>query len=164
MNRLALAIVVWLAISTSAHSMPRDLRQVARSLGCAPIADFFERDGQVEPDYINTHDGRPSTDGSFRSAFWCKSKTDKSFWLVFVTNGQPLQRDGCPPILKWTERPRGLMVRGQTLSLRSLRQLSDKVALINAGETAYAPISDTYDGSGHAFYCHQKKWFVALLH
>ena len=164
MRRLPLGIVMWLAFSSPVHSMPRDLRQVARDVGCAPVVGFFERDGQIEPDYINAHDGRPSTDGSSRSAIWCKSKSDKSFWLVFVTNGQPLQRDGCAPILKWSEKPKGLTIHAQKLPFRSLHQLSNNIALTDVGETSYAPISDTYDGSGYAFYCHQKKWFVAPLH
>lgn len=167
------AILRLLAVSTAALfvtinfalAMPKDLRQAGADLGCEPIADFFKRDGQIEPDYLNSQDGRPNLDGTWRASFWCKPKAKKNtYWLVFVSNGMPYQRDGCSPIVEWFEKPRGLSIHSQKLALNLMYELGTKRTLTSKELTLHKPIIDTYDGSGYAFYCHEKKWYVAPPH
>jgi len=154
---------LWLA-TNFALAMPKDLVQAGTEIGCEPVADFFKRDGQIEPDYLNSQDGRPNLDGTWRASFWCRPKTKKNvYWLVFVSNGMPYQRDGCNPIVEWFEKPKGLSIHSQNLELNSMYELEKKRTLTSKELTLYKPIIDIYDGSGYAFYCHEKKWYVAPL-
>ena len=164
-SSLIIKIIVLAGISPLAFGMPKDLEKARLDLGCEPIRGFYERDGRIEPEYLNLHDGRPAIDSRWKAVFWCKPKTKpKAYWLVFVVDGLPYQQDGCSPILEWNAEPRGLAVHSQKLPLSSLYDLTKKTPAASKGLTSYAPISDVYDGAGHAFYCYNKKWYVAPLH
>ncbi len=162
-------LMAWLVslplVINCALAMPKDLRQAGIDVGCEPVADFFNRDGQIEPDYLNLQDGRSNADGTLRASFWCKPKNKKqTYWLVFVSNGMPYQRDGCSPIIEWHEKPKGLSIHSQKLELNLMYELGKKKNLTSKDMTLYKPIVDSHDGSGYAFYCHEKKWYVAPLH
>ena len=157
-------IIVLAGVPFLAFGMPKDLEKAGLNLGCEPIRGFYERDGRIEPEYLNAHDGRVAIDSRWKAAFWCKPKTKpKVYWLVFVVDGLPYHEDGCPPVLEWNAEPRGLLVHSQKLLLNSLYDLTKKTPAASKGQSSYTPISDVYDGTGHAFYCYNKKWYVAPL-
>lgn len=159
------ALAILAGVPITAFGLPKDLRYAGLALGCAPIKGFYDRTGQIEPDYLNMHDGTPIVDSRWKAAFWCKpTSKPKAFWLVFVLDGLPYHEKGCSPILEWNTPPRGLRVHSQKLELSSLSDILKKTPALGAGLTSYVPISDVYDGAGHAFYCHDKKWYSAPLH
>jgi hypothetical protein len=79
------------------------------------------------------------------------------------TQGLPLQRDGCPFRIDTSTQPMGLTIHPSKIPLSNFFQLGTTVQLKAPGATLYPPLVDAYDGSGVAYYCHNKKWYVAPL-
>jgi hypothetical protein len=146
-------------------AMPKDIKTAALNAGCESIPDFYERDGEVNPDYLNIQDGGLNIDGAWRSSFWCRPRGKNNvYWLVFLFEGMPSHQRGCKPILEWSEKPRGLSVHTTKIQLASFYEVGTRRKLKASGLTNYKPIVDIYDGAGYAFYCHDQKWYYAPLH
>lgn len=165
MRRHLLTLVVLVTIARLAVGMPRDLLIVGKSISCTPIVNFYARDGQIFPDYINEQDGAKSSDTNWRAAFWCKSPKSKTtpYWLVFTLNGQPYHQNGCDYALRWKKKPKGLRIHDSPMPLRNFFDLASEKPVDDTGYTKYPPISDTYGGSGYVFYCHNRRWLYAPL-
>lgn len=165
LSRRFLVFSILLVLFETANAIPRDLLLLGRSTSCLPIAKFYDRDGQIFPDFINEQDGSKSSSASWRAAFWCQGVGAKSspYWLVFAVDGQLLHWDGCEPVLKWKEKPKGLRIHDQIMPLNMFFDLISGRLVKEAGSTKYRPLSDTYDGSGFVFYCHNKRWLYAPL-
>lgn len=102
------------------------------------------------------------------AAFWCQRKSDTgglTFLLVFKTKTGGIP-GGCPSVIEWKRgRPRGLALSGNPhVPLAGYRSLSDPtVAVSDSMTTAYAPLSDYYDGVERLFYCHRGSWLLRVV-
>ena len=106
--------------------MPRELKQIGQNIGCEPIKNFYDRDGSVEPDYLNAHDGRDVLDSRWRASFWCKAKKKANeYWLVFAVDGQLAYEQGCKPILVWKTKPLGLAIHSQKIPINLMHEISN---------------------------------------
>lgn len=147
------------------NAMPRDLLSLGKNNNCAPISNFYARDGKIFPEFINEQDGSGSSSDSWRAVFWCRNAKDsgRPYRLIFAVDGQLLHWDGCDPVLKWKDKPKGLRVHDQIMPLSMFFDLQSGKSVKESGSTKYRPVSDTYDGSGVVFYCHNKRWLFAPL-
>jgi hypothetical protein len=141
--------------------MPRELVDFANANGCAPIDDFFERPGMVNPPFVY---GWLPGDPADSAAFWCK-KTEKSakpYKLIFKVR-DPKQMAGCPTTIEYWSPPRGLSIEIRNrLELGDFRSVIEpkrplpKSVVVNA-----KVLVSEYDGVSDVFYCYGGQWLVA---
>src|SRR4051794_7353741 len=77
--------------TTSADTlvMPRDLVDFARANGCAPIDNFFERPGMINPPYVY---GWLPGDKEKSVVFWCeKASKDRKLYNLLFKPADPKQ-------------------------------------------------------------------------
>src|SRR5579863_6788085 len=69
-------------VSADTLVMPRELVDYAHSQGCAPVEDFYERSGMVNPPFVY---GFAGGDPEGSAALWCRrtEKSDKPYLLLF---------------------------------------------------------------------------------
>jgi hypothetical protein len=152
--------------------MPRELVEFARTNGCAPINDFFERPGMINPPFL--YGAVPGAADS--AVFWCKriGESDRPYKLIFAVRSQggltlpdPKQLGGCPAIIDWWNSPAGLSIETQrNLELRYFGYVDTPK---QAGPTivvakARTILSDNGDGLVSTFYCFRGRWLVDIQH
>lgn len=141
--------------------MPRDLIDFTHASGCAPIDNFYDRPGMVNPPYVY---GWLAGDPENSAAFWCKKleKSDKPYLLVIkAANARGLL--GCPAKIEWWNAPAGLSVETrQSLALKDFHYLTEPT---RPGPAAVIPtakvIVNYYDGLSDIFYCYRGQWLFA---
>jgi hypothetical protein len=166
---LALAIALFciaaqtqiVAAAADALGMPRELVDYAHSQGCAPVQDFYERAGMVNPPYVYGFVGGEPEDSD---AFWCRKaeKSDKPYLLLLKVS-DPKKLDGCPDRIEWWNYPKGLSVETRSgLKLSDFHFAADPK---RPGPTTIANarvIVSEYDGVEEIFVCHQGVWLFML--
>jgi len=138
--------------------MPRDLVDYARSQGCAPVGDFYERPGMLNPPYVY---GFVAGEPEDSAALWCRKleKSDKSYLLLLkVKNPQVL--GGCPNRIDWWNYPKGLSIETMpSLALSTFRFAADPKRTGPTTTVSNARvIMSEYDGVEELFFCHQGAW------
>jgi len=143
--------------------MPRDLVEFARSNRCAPLDDFFDRPGMVNPPYAC---GLLPGDEEDSAVLWCKKleASDKPYLLLIkVSNTTALL--GCPARLDWWNPPGGLSIETRArISLGNFRYLGDPRRSAAGSVARGRVIVSSYDGATEAFYCHKGEWLVEMKH
>ena len=145
--------------SGEALVMPRDLIDFAAKNGCAPIRNFFDRPGMVDPPFVY---GWAEGDREHSAAFWCQKQNSKSYELMFKVRDSKLM-SGCPTSIDWPNPPAGLSVElRSTLSLNTFRDATDANVPKPSGEVKNARvIVNYYDGLTDVFFCHRGRWLVS---
>jgi hypothetical protein len=161
---LAIAMVAMGAANSSAQNtlnMPQELVQFARSNSCAPISDFFERPGMINPPYVY---GWLSGDKEKSAVFWCKQADDgiSPYRLMFIP-ADPQQLGGCPAVIKWHDAPRGLSIQKRArLVLRNFRYVNTPSRHVPPRTVSDARVLvNYYDGVQDVFYCDRGNWVVS---
>jgi hypothetical protein len=163
---LALLICVLVATGKSALAadplmMPRDLVDYAAATGCAPIDNFFERPGMVNPPYVY---GWLPGDQETSAAFWCRNtgKRTKPYSLKFKI-ANPAELRGCAAAIEWSDFPGGLSVEtrprivlNEFYSVTVPQRRGPSVEVLNA-----RVLVSYYDGLSDTFYCHKGEWLFA---
>lgn len=140
--------------------MPRELVDFAKTAGCTPIQEFYERDGMINPPYIY---GVLPGDPEKSVAFWCQriQPSSKKYLLVFKVS-DPTALKGCPDRIEWWNPPAGLSIdRPATLRLQDFRLVTDPKrqgpVITVKGATV---IVNAVDGLTERFVCFEHAWFV----
>jgi len=150
------------AASGESLIMPRELVDYARSHGCAPVEDFYERAGMVNPPYVYGFAGGEPEDSA---ALWCR-KTEKSDkpYLLLLKVSDPKRLGGCPARIEWWNYPKGLAV--ETRSGLKLSDFHFATEPKRPGPTTTISnarvIVGEYDGVEEIFVCHQGAWLFML--
>jgi len=148
--------------SADALVMPRELVDYARSQGCAPIEDFYERPGMVNPPYVYGFAGGEPEDSA---ALWCR-KTEKSDkpYLLLLKVSDPKKLDGCPARIEWWNPPKGLSVETRaSLKLSDFHFAAEpkRAGPMTTISNARVIVGE-YDGVEDVFVCHQGAWLFML--
>ena len=142
--------------------MPRELVDYARSQGCAPIEDFYERLGMVNPPYVYGFAGGEPEDSA---ALWCH-KTEKSDkpYLLLLKVSDPKKLAGCPARIEWWNYPKGLSIETRpSLKLSDFHFVAEpKRAGPMTTISNVRVIVGEYDGVEDVFVCHQGAWLFML--
>jgi hypothetical protein len=140
--------------------MPQELVDFAHANGCAPIDNFFERPGMVNPPYVY---GWLPGDQENSAVLWCKraENKEKPYSLLFKVR-DPKQLAGCPAIIEWWNPPRGLSIQTRPrVTLTDFRYVtSPKRAGPTAVVTNAKVIVNYYDGLTDFLYCYKGQWLV----
>lgn len=164
-------------VSADTMVMPRDLVDFATANGCAPINDFFERPGMINPPYVLLDAWAPGATGVNAvdrekaidsAAFWCKKveKSDKPYKLMFKVS-DPQLLAGCPASIEWRNPPAGLSTEThRNLSLSDFHYVTDPQRSVPSGVVANAKVivNDNNDGLIDIFYCYRGQWLVSSYH
>lgn len=141
--------------------MPRELVDFARANGCAPIDDFFDRPGMINPPYVY---GWLPGDPENSAVFWCKKteKDGKPYILMFKP-ADSKQLRGCPAVIEWGDPPGGLSIETRArLALVKFRYVNaPKRNGPSSVVTRARVLVNYYDGLSDVFYCYRGKWLVA---
>jgi hypothetical protein len=149
------------SLSADTLVMPRELVDFGHANGCAPIDNFFERPGMVNPPFVY---GWISGDPARSAVFWCKKTetSDKLYKLIFKTS-DPTGMVGCPATIEWWNPPRGLSIETRPrLVLDDFKYVTDptrpgpKSVIVNA-----KVLVNEYDGVGNVFYCDGGRWLFS---
>jgi hypothetical protein len=161
---LAVATIAVFAGTVSADPlvMPRELVDYAHSQGCAPVEDFYERPGMVNPAYVYGFAGGEPEDSA---VLWCRKaeKSDKPFALLFKVS-DPKKLGGCPARIEWWNYPKGLSIETRTALKLSDFHLTAEPK--QAGPMTTIPsarvIVSEYDGVEEVFLCHRGAWLFMM--
>ncbi len=149
---IALNVGLWIAL---AHNLPSDLREIASDLGCAEVADFYERPGMVEPPYIYGYFSGSKEDSAI---FWCQDTSGAGFRLVSV-------RGSLISTFSWRNYPGGLSVSDVVdWRLDDFRYIDDRTKAGPAQKSEFAPLRAEYDGVITLFYPLGDRWLYRILH
>ena len=141
--------------------MPRELIDYAAATGCAPIDNFFERPGMVNPPYVY---GWLPGDQEKSAAFWCRNteKGTKPYILKFKV-AKPAELRGCATAIEWSDFPGGLSV--ETRPRLVLNEFHSVTVPQRRGPSVEVPnarvLVSYYDGLSDTFYCYNGEWLVA---
>jgi len=144
--------------------MPRELVDLSRSNGCAPIENFYDRPGMINPPYAyGWLTGNPESS----AVFWCKKieKSDRPYLLVIkAANIGALA--GCPTKIAWWNDPAGLSIEiRKSLSLKHFRYTAEPGRSGPAIIVSVAKvIVNYYDGVSNIFYCYKGRWLFSSRH
>jgi hypothetical protein len=159
-SALTLALTVPAPFSVAdSPVMPRELVDFARSQGCAPIDEFYERPG-INPAYVY---GFASGDAQNSAALWCRKleKSDEPYLLLLKVAREELL-GGCPPRIEYWNYPKGLSV--QTMTSLSLSEFRVAVDPKHHGPRIVVPtakvIVSEYDGLEEVFLCYRGAWLI----
>lgn len=162
---LGVIYVVFAVLANAARAetlvMPRELVDFARSSGCGPIDNFYDRPGMVNPPYVY---GWLVGDAENSAVFWCKKveKSNKPYMLV-VKSTKEKDLSGCPAKIDWWNPPAGLSI--ETRRSMSLSEYHYVAEPKRAGPAVVIPVAKVivnyYDGLSDVFYCHKGQWLVA---
>jgi hypothetical protein len=161
---IVFALITTATAATSADTlmMPRELVDYARSQGCLPVENFYERPGMLNPPYVYGFAGGEPEDSA---ALWCRKteKSDKPYVLLLKVN-DPKRLDGCPNRIDWWNYPKGLSV--ETWSSIKLSDFHFAAEPKRAGPTTAISnarvIVSEYDGVEDVFVCHDGAWLFTL--
>jgi len=146
------------AATAEALTMPRELADYAHTRGCAPVDDFYERPGMLNPPYIY---GFAAGEAEDSAALWCQKseKSDKPYLLLLKVN-KPQALGGCPAQIEWWNHPRGLSVETRrSLKLSAFRFAAEpKRAGPTTTLSSAKVIVSEYDGVEEVFLCYQGAW------
>lgn len=139
--------------------LPQDLRVIRDELGCAAVADFYERPGMVDPPYVY---GVFPGDREQSAAFWCLrsgAEYEKRFWLVIVESGRVTSK------IPWGNPPGGLSVPdAEKMPLFEFRYVEEPERVGPSSEsTRHPPLHDEYDGNITLFYREGGRWLFRQL-
>jgi len=159
---LVVLLSPWPLQSQSSDSplvMPRDLVEFATKAGCAPIENFFERPGMVDPPFIY---GWAEGDRQNSAAFWCQKPNARSYELMFKVRDSKLLA-GCARAIEWQNPPAGLSIEIRpSLDLSTFRDAADTKLPKSSAQVSNAKvIVNYYDGLRDVFYCHEGRWLVS---
>lgn len=140
-------------------AIPRDLAEFAMQTGCAPIDNFFDRPGMIDPPFVY---GWAAGDRENSAAFWCQKQNSRSYELIFKVRDAKLM-SGCATTIEWPNPPAGLSIEVRTsLSLSTFRDAADPKFAKPSGEVSNARvIVNYYDGLTDVFYCYKGRWLVS---
>jgi hypothetical protein len=159
----ALALALTFAASVSVADtlvMPRELVDFARSQGCTPIDEFYERPAMINPPYVY---GFASGDAENSAALWCRKleKSDEPYLLLLKVAREELL-GGCPPRIEYWNYPKGLSV--QTMTSLNLSEFRVAVDPKHHGPRIVVPtakvIVSEYDGLEEVFLCYRGAWLI----
>jgi hypothetical protein len=151
-------------VAADSLGMPRGLVDFARSQGCAPVDDFYERPGALNPPYVY---GFAAGDPENSAALWCRKPqpSDKPYLLLLKVADDKLL-DGCPPRIEYWNYPKGLSVR--TLTSLNLSEFVFALDPHHAGPKVTIPTStvivSAYDGLEDVFLCYRAAWLIRMRH
>jgi hypothetical protein len=137
--------------------MPRELVDFAQASGCAPIDNFFERPGMINPPYVY---GWLPGDKENSAVFWCKKKEKdgKPYTLMFMP-ADPKQLAGCPATIEWESFPAGLSIETRPrLALNTLNYVANGQAGPALTVRNAQVLVNYYDGLTEVFFCFRGRW------
>ncbi len=149
-----------------ATSLPKDLEEIARSVGCSPMDDsYFDRKGIILPPYLYGYPVYPR-EKETRAVFWCHHEERDKHLLVFVRGGKPYH-ESCPSIIEIDSGyPLGLSIsRESKVPLSQFVYINEPLKQGPADKFTESPIlRDGADDLERNFYCYKGKWLYRLLH
>jgi len=142
--------------------VPRELVDYARSQGCAPVEDFYERPGMVNPPYVY---GFAAGEPEDSAAFWCrKPEMSEKPYLLLLKVKDPSRLSGCPGRIEWWNYPKGLSIETRpSLKLSDFHFVGEpkRVGPMATISNARVIVGE-YDGVEDVFVCHQGAWLFML--
>jgi hypothetical protein len=167
-NAASLGALTFLLSASTAYAdaivMPRELVKASRANGCAPIENFYDRPGMINPPYAyGLLTGEP--EGS--AVFWCKKieRSDRPY-LLMIKAANIGALAGCPTKIAWWNDPAGLSIEvRKSLSLKNFRYTAEPARNGPAVIVSLAKvIVNYYDGVSDIFYCHKGQWLFSESH
>lgn len=150
--------------SAAPRVMPMDLSDFAHAQHCAPIDDFYDRPGMLNPPYVyGVLPGEPEDS----VAFWCKKleASDRPYLLLLkVKNAKALS--GCSDRIEWWNYPKGLSVESEaSLNLSDFHFTAEPKRPGPATSVSNVRvIMGEYDGVEERFLCYQGAWLFEVRH
>ena len=147
----------------SRQLLPKELLNLARQKGYAPITDFYEDRPGIEPPYVYGYLPGPQENSA---AFWCQKdyKGEKKYFLVLMFKYKNHELCNCPDVIEWQNYPSGLSIyKNEHLTLDGFLYINNpkKVVPKNVRLTHNA-IRSYYDGLEELFYCYKGEWLVKM--
>ena len=160
-------------------TLPDELLQIAKELGCGPVPGFYDRPGMVDPPYLY---GWLPRDKEETAAFWChRDDENKPYLLVFVEGLGSGQEGSVTSTLAWSDYPGGLslfdienvvgwydsegarLTNSERLPLSEFYYVDTRKPGPKGRTTEYRPLQESYDGIITLYYRDGDRWlFVSF--
>jgi hypothetical protein len=142
--------------------LPPNLRAHAVSIGCRPIAGYYDAPGRERPPYVFGY-REPSDQAS--AAYWCEPGEGglKSRLVIWLDPSLHVAAP-CKP-LSWQNPARGLSISREERPLSDFFFVSEPNRKGPPQQTTVGPvIQSEYDGVLEEFYCFNGQWLARQLH
>ena len=156
-------------------TLPDELLQIAKELGCGPVPGFYDSPGDIDPPYL--YGWPPKNKKEETAVFWCHRKHKEEPYLLVFVEDLGSGRKGRVAYTSPSEyEPGGLSIFDwpninfygredegpydpKHLPLDPFVYIDNPKEHGPKGKTTeYAPLQDSYDGISTLYYRHEGRW------